>query len=160
MGRTTYIPEDERIWLEYFLSQAGQTGHGMDGFKGFQYQRGHGLGSFFRRVFRSIFPVVKRVGKSALKSAGKEALSLGASVAGDLVKGRELGNSLEEHGRNAAGNLLEKAGASLKRKAGQSGGSIGQRAVVLRTIPVKKPRLQQRRKKNLKRDIFAAKYNV
>ena len=60
MGRVAYIPDDERIWAEYFLNQAVQTGHGMDGFQGFQYQRGHGLGSFFGRLFRSIFPIANR----------------------------------------------------------------------------------------------------
>ena len=150
MGRATYVPEDDAVWLEYFLSQAMQVGHGgLGGFEGIPYQRGHGLGSFFARLFRSILPVAKRVGKSALKTVGKEALAMGANVAGDLARGKQLGESMEEHGRHAAGNLLDKAGASIKRKKGgggsQSGGSIGQRSVVSTTCSVakKRPRKQK-----------------
>ena len=160
MGRTIYVPENERIWVQYFLNQAIQTGHGMDGFQGLPYQRGHGLGSFFARLFRSILPMAKRVGKAALKNVGKEALSMGANVAGDLVKGRQFEDSITDHGRMAAGNLLHKAGRSLKRKkGGQSGGSIGRQSVVSKTRsvnPRKKPRKTKKRKIT---DIFA-KYNV
>ena len=152
MGRAIYIPEDEAVWVEYFLNQANQTGHGMDGFQGsIQYQRGHGLGSFFARLFRSILPVAKRVGKSALKTVGKEALAMGANVAGDLVRGKHVGESLEEHGRNAAGNLLKKAGKGIKRKATekniQSGGNIGKRSVVSTTSSVTKKKKTEKGKK-------------
>lgn len=155
MGRTVYIPENERIWVQYFMNQAIQTGHGLDGFQGLPYQRGHGLGSFFARLFRSILPVAKRVGKSALKNVGKEALSLGANVAGDLVKGKQFKDSVEEHGREAAGNLLQRAGRTVKRrKTGQSGGGIGRRSVVSKTRSV------QKTKKRTKRKNVFGKYNV
>ena len=146
MGRANYIPEDDTVWLEYFLSQAMQVGHGgLGGFEGIPYQRGHGLGSFFARLFRSILPVAKRVGKSALKTVGKEALAMGANVAGDLARGKQFGESMEEHGRHSAGNLFDKASANIRKKKGQSGGSIGQRSVVSTTCSVakKRPRKQK-----------------
>ena len=137
MGRTTYIPEEEIIWLDYFLSQATQVGHGLGGFQaGNPYQRGHGLGSFFARLFRSILPVAKRVGKSALKNVGKEALAMGANVAGDMVRGRQFGDAMEQHGKHAAANLLDKASSSIKNS--QSGGNIGTRSVVSTTSSIKK----------------------
>jgi hypothetical protein len=61
----------------YYLDQAKQTGHGLNGYQGIAYQRGNGLGSFFGRLFRSILPVAKRIGKSALKTVGREALDMG-----------------------------------------------------------------------------------
>ena len=147
MGRVTYIPEDERLWLEYFLTQAAQVGHGdLGSFQGIQYQRGHGLGSFFARLFRSILPVAKRVGKSALKTVGKEALAMGANVAGDLARGKDFAVAMEEHGRESAGKLFDKASASI-RKQGQSGGSIGRRSVVSNTSSVAKKRKRKTSKK-------------
>ena len=152
MGRATYIPEDEELWAEYFFSQAGQTGHGdLGGFQGMPYQRGHGLGSFFARLFRTILPVAKRVGKSALKTVGKEALAMGANVAGDLVKGRQFGEAMEEHGREAASNVLNKASASIRKPPVQSGGSIGQRSVVCNTSSVSKKRKRKPAKKRTKK---------
>jgi hypothetical protein len=137
MGRGIYIPEDEDLWLEYFLTQAGQVGHGnLGGFQGIPYQRGHGLGSFFARLFRTILPVVKRVGKSALKTVGKEALAMGANVAGDMVRGRDFGQAMEEHGRESAGRLIDQASTAVRKSKGQSGGSIGYRPVGCSTSSV------------------------
>jgi hypothetical protein len=159
MGRSTYIPENEEIWLEYFFTQAGQVGHGgLGGFQGIPYQRGHGLGSFFARLFRAIMPVAKRVGKSALKTVGKEALAMGANVAGDVVKGKHFEEAMETHGRQAAGNILDKASASIRKaQQVQSGGNIGQRSVVSTTSSVKrkqKPATKKRRSKKRKIDYW------
>lgn len=153
MGRVTYIPDDEKFWAEYFLSQAVQTGHGMNGFQGFQYQRGHGLGSFFGRLFRSILPIARNIGKSALKTIGKEALSMGASVAGDLVRGREAKDSLAEHGRNAAANVLDKASSALKGVS-QTGGRLGKRSYRSRTAVAAKKQPKRKRRKVGGSDIF------
>jgi hypothetical protein len=156
MGRATYIPEDEELWVEYFLTQAGQVGHGdLGGFQGMPYQRGHGLGSFFARLFRTILPVAKRVGKSALKTVGKEALAMGANVAGDIARGRQFGETIEKHGREAAGNILDKASANIRNPQVQSGGSIGQRSVACTTSSVVKKRKQKTgtKKRTKKRKI-------
>ena len=145
MGRITYIPEAEAIWLEYFFGQATQVGHGLGGFQGSPYQRGHGLGSFFARLFRSILPVAKRVGKATLKTVGKEAMAMGANVAGDVARGRNFGESIEEHGRKTACRLLDKASSSLKEA--QSGGNIGQRSVVSTTSSVGKKKKRKNTRK-------------
>ena len=125
MGRAYYIPEKDKIWFDFYISQAAQKGYGA-GFSGIPYQRGHGLGSFFGRLFRAILPVAKSVGKSALKTVGKEALNMGMNVAQDLGQGRNIRQSLKEHGTRALGSVVKKA---VNRMAGQSGKGIGGRTV-------------------------------
>ena len=124
--RVVYVPVGEQFWHSYYLGQAKQSGHGLSGFEGAPYQRGYGLGSFFRGLLRMIVPVAKSVGKSAIKAVGKEALAAGANITGDLVRGRTFKDSVKEHGRKAAGNLLTKAGTKVK---GQAGGKLGRRVV-------------------------------
>ena len=102
MGRTVYIPINEKTWCDFYLCQAKQTGHGINGFQGQAYQRGNGLGSFFGRLFRNIFPIVKQVGKSIGKTVGREALDMGVNVIGDVVKGKKPKESMKTRGLNAA----------------------------------------------------------
>lgn len=61
--RLKFNPENEKLWLQYYKNQALQSGHGLAGFQGFPYQRGAGLGSFFRRLFRVAMPVLKYAAK-------------------------------------------------------------------------------------------------
>ena len=122
MGREIYVPENDKIWIDYFLTQAVQQGHG---YSGIPYQRGHGLGSFFGRLFRSILPVAKRIGKSALKTVGKEALNMGANVLHDIGKGQNPKRSLKKHGKRVVKKVVKKAAQNIV----QSGKGLGKRAV-------------------------------
>lgn len=102
--RTVYVPLNDQDWAEFYLSQAQQTGHGLSGFEGLPFQRGQGLGSFFRGLFRAILPVAKKVGKTV----GKQALSTGADILGDMVRGENIRNSLNNRGKQAVGELAKK----------------------------------------------------
>ena len=77
----------------------------MPAFVGVPYQRGRGLGSLFRRLFRFAMPLLK----SAAKAVGKEALHTTANIATDLAKGaihpKEV---LKSRGREAASNLASR----------------------------------------------------
>ncbi len=115
--RQLYAPLSDATWASFYLSQAKQTGHGMQGFEGVPYQRGNGLGSFFKGLFRMILPVVKKVGKAV----GKEALATGANVAADVARGRQFKESVQEHGRNAAGRMFDTAARKVR------GGGMGKR---------------------------------
>jgi hypothetical protein len=155
MGRTYYIPESDKIWLDFYMSQAMQKGYG-GGFTGIPYQRGHGLGSFFGRLFRSILPVAKSIGKSALKTVGKEAVNMGMNVAQDLSEGRNIRQSLKEHGAKAVGKLVKKG---MNRIARQSGSGLGKQPVgsknrgstTLVVVRKRKPQTTKRRNKNIKK---------
>jgi len=137
MGRTVFEHDNEQFWTEFYLSQATQSGHG---FQGIPYQRGHRLGSFFGRLFRSILPVAKRVGTSALRTVGKEALQMGADVIGDIAQGQNIGESFKERGSTAGKNLLIKASNAARN---QSGGRTGKRPVASRVTAVKKKRAKK-----------------
>lgn len=112
---TQYNPEDYKLWLQYYSTQASQTGYGIDGFHGIPYQRGAGLGSFFRSIFRMAVPIFKSVGKQV----GKHALSAGANIATDIVKGRPLFESTKEHAAAEASRMLEETSEALRSQAGR-----------------------------------------
>ncbi len=155
MVRIVFVPFNDKIWFDYYINQAKQSGHGLGGFQGVPYQRGNGLGSFFGRLFHSILPVAKRIGKSALKTIGQEALHMGTNVIGDLSDGTNVKESFKRRGLQATKNLINRAESVAKN---QSGGRIGKRKAVSKVnpLPIKKQRIQKKKtKKNT--DIF---YNV
>lgn len=83
-----------------------QSGGALASFRGPIYQRGSGLGSVFKSLFRFITPIFK----PAARALGGEALGLGQRVLGDIVSGKNVKESLKRNARLAGSNLLHKAG--------------------------------------------------
>ena len=131
--RAVYIPLSDADWAEFYLSNAEQTGHGLAGFQGMPYQRGNGLGSLFRGLFRMILPVAKKVGKVV----GKQALSTGAQVASDVASGNyNLKESLKKRTREGLSNVLDKGSKHFS----QTGAGLGirptkKRKTIKRLVP-------------------------
>jgi hypothetical protein len=122
--RQHFNPENLETWLDYYASQAGQTGYGFStGFRGTPYQRGAGLGSFFRSLFRMAVPVIK----SAAGHIGRQALSSGADIAHDILKGRPIGEAVEEHALAGVNELVGKV-----KKPSQKGSGLGYRPKVIK----------------------------
>ncbi len=119
-----FNPEDYNVWLEYYAGQAAQTGFGIEGFRGTPYQRGAGLGSFFRSLFRMAVPVLRSVGRQV----GKHALTAGANIATDFVQGKPLFESAKEHSKRETSQLLQEASKAL-----QSGEGLGTRPKSINT---------------------------
>ena len=127
--RLQYTPKDARFWAEFLHHE--EVGGAIPGFVGLPYQRGAGIGSFFRSIFRMAAPVLKR----AAKAVGKQALKTGANIIADVAKGGDLLPALEQHGKEAVANLAEKASKRIneaKRLSDlgvedQEGGSLGKR---------------------------------
>ena len=137
--RAAYNPMSDHDWTHYYLSQAAnQSGAG---FVGMPYQRGSGLGSFFRGVFRALMPIVKSAGKSI----GKQALSTGADMASDNVAGNSIKRVVKRHGRKGAESLLRKAAAKLAEQ--QEGSGLGK---VTKKKKKAAPRKKRRKKKQTK----------
>ena len=71
MTRKQYCCDDaiKKQYMNYYTEQAG---HGLPGFQGSRFQRGHGLGSLFKGLFRLATPLLKKgaveLGKTALKT--------------------------------------------------------------------------------------------
>src|SRR5690349_10599808 len=94
------------FWSSYYHQQAVQSGHGLDGFRGSPYQRGAGLGSFFKSLFSMAVPVLRQAAKTTAKRVGKQALSAIGQVASDVSTGRDFKESLLSRGKQAASNVL------------------------------------------------------
>jgi len=129
---TIYTPESADYWLKLYQdsldSQQYQIG-GLRGFRAFApYHRGGGLGSFFQSLFRYAMPL--------LKTAGKHALITGSKVVADVTQGRNLQESLKEHGKAATSSFLHETSdnigqrgkgrrkRSYKRKSRRSNASV------------------------------------
>lgn len=121
---TKYNSDDYNLWLYYYASQASQSGYG---YKGTPYQRGGGLGSFFRSLFRMAVPVLKSVGKQV----GQHALTAGANIASDVAHGKPLFESVKQRAKQETSHLLKEAGESL-----QSGEGLGVRPKSINTLNV------------------------
>ena len=81
-------------------------------------QRGFGLGSLFRRFYRTTLPFAK----TGAKFLGTTLLDTGANIIKDVAKGRNLRKSVEKRGKLGGLELLNKvktqvgSGQSWKRK--------------------------------------------
>ena len=126
--RVRYIPVTEKEWIQHFQRGAG--------FHGIPYQRGSGLGSIFRSLFRAILPVAKTAGRAI----GKRALRAGADIATDLVAGKDLKQAVKRRGKAAAADLLQQASKKMRggrrrkkskksTKKKQRGGRLGSRSI-------------------------------
>jgi hypothetical protein len=137
----TYIPESIDYWIKYYedsiKSSQFQLGGDLDGFRAaFPFhQRGGGLGSFFKSMFRLAMPL--------FKSAGIHALSAGSKIAADLAKGRNLKESFSEHGRDAAGNMLHETADMITK---QKGKGVGTRIKRSAAVPFYKRKKQTKPK--------------
>lgn len=123
--RVIYVPGNERQWAHYYHSQALQHGSGFAA--ALPYQRGSGLGSLFKGIFRAILPVAKSVGKNV----GRQALQTGTEIAADVLAGKSIKDAAQERGKIGASKLLNKASKNLqprrknKKKKQQQGSGLG-----------------------------------
>ena len=109
-----HIP-NHKLYEQYYLNQAKQKGGYLPVFHGTRFQRGYGLGSIFKGLFRWAVP---RLQQGAIMF-GKKALQGGVNVAQDVLAGENFSTAVAKHGKQAIGDLLPQAGAgrkAIKRK--------------------------------------------
>ena len=94
-----------------FYSKPSYHGGSFPVYSGSRRQRGGGILGALARI---ALPMAKRLGTSVLRTAKREGLKLGANVVSDLAQGRNIKDSLLEHGKTAAMNVGKK---SLKTAA-------------------------------------------
>jgi hypothetical protein len=68
-------------YTSYYVSQSGGSDIGPVYRASFKMQRGNGIGSFFRGLFRFVKPLLY----SGAKAVGKEALKIGSNILTDLL---------------------------------------------------------------------------
>lgn len=85
---------------------AGQTGNGLPYYRGVSFQKGYGIGGFFRRMFRAAFPFLMK----STKTIGKEALRAGSRVATDvLLDGQNFGEAVRTRAKESGKTLAQSA---------------------------------------------------
>lgn len=116
MARVRYIPTGRQEMLDRYYQQQGSGGLY---FAGPSYQRGHGLGGLFGRLFRAAVPIFRHSVAPVLKKAGKElakeALTTGVGVANDMLAGENFKDSARAR-LNTAANRMTKRGVKALEK--------------------------------------------
>ena len=97
------------IQMNYDDYYARQVGGALPYFTGARVQRGHGFGSLFSGLLRSVAPLIKR-GALAL---GKRALTTGAQIAGDV--GQNVKKAAGQNVKKAAKRRATAAGRDLMK---------------------------------------------
>ena len=103
-GKVTVTLHFRRRWpiqMNYDDYYTRQVGGALPYFTGDRVQRGHGFGSLFSGLLRSVAPLIKR-GALAL---GKRALTNSAQIAGDVVAGQNIKKATKRRA-TAAGRAL------------------------------------------------------
>ena len=88
LNSVEYYNKPHNAWEDYYYAQAFpeesslQRGGNVPFYLGPVLQRGHGIGSIFKSVARSVMPSLKEIGKSALTT--------GLEVLQDVAKGENI----------------------------------------------------------------------
>ena len=126
-------------YCRYYMQQCG---HGLPYYQGRAHQKGHGLGNMLRGAFRSVGTLLG----PTIKTEGKKILG---GVLGDVMKGRNLGNSLKMRAlrgvQSGAHRLLDTAFNHVGRAAGAPPPS--KRPPIKRRAPTSSGRPSKVRKK-------------
>ena len=118
------------------------VGSGLAHYQGVNFQKGYGLGGFFRRMFRAALPFLVRGGQTL----GKEVIRTGTQVVSDVLEGQNLKESAKKRSQDAGKSIARKTIDTLQGMVGK-GKYKRRRKKQKRVIPSKK------RKEN-GRDIF------
>ena len=77
---------NHKLYEQYYVDQAKQKGGNLPAFHGARFQRGYGLGSIFKGLFRWAMPHLQQ----GAKVIGRKALQTGANVAQDVLDGDNI----------------------------------------------------------------------
>ena len=109
-----YTP-NHKLYEEYYLNQAKKKRGNLPAFHGAQFQRGYGLGSIFKGLFRWAMPHLQQ----GAKVLGRKVLQTGVQVPQDVLEENNVNTALVRRSREAIGGLVPQAGSgrkSTKRK--------------------------------------------
>ena len=95
-----YTPT-HKLYEEYSLNQAKQKGGNLPAFHGARFQRGYGLGSIFKGLFRWVMPHLQQ----GAKVLGTKALKTGAQVAQDVLDGDDVKTAVSKRAKQALSDM-------------------------------------------------------
>jgi hypothetical protein len=118
LGNT--FPQGGSGLIGHFESNPFQRGYGY--YSAMARQRGAGIGSVLRNVWRYLRPLVSAVQPVTSKigqAVGQEALATTARVLGDVTKGGNLGESIQTQAKEGLKNLVSRANTKLQSGTGR-----------------------------------------
>ena len=128
-------------FIDHYSDQ--QSGNGiLNYYRGYPLQRGHGIGGFFAKLFRSAVPLLMK----GAKTIGKEALRTGSLIASDVLAGEKF--------KTAAQNRARESGKLLARKALKKADEMIGRGIVKKKRKLSARLIPSKVKKVARRDIF------
>lgn len=146
--RHTYVDHPTKCYIDYYSNQAG-GGESLPYFSGTRYQRGHGLGSLFKNVLKTV--VLPNVGRVLKREVPKRLISFGSGVLDDVTRGKNLSESIKSRGidqlKQAASDIIAPV---LNNSSSRPPGIPENYKNNKKKVSVR--RLNQR--KHVKRDIF------
>lgn len=85
-------------------------------YAGNRSMRGYGFGSVFKRFFKWIMPIVKENALPVVKNIGKEALKSAVNIANDTIDGKTLKESAKSNMKKSLNKISEQYGNGAKKK--------------------------------------------
>ena len=92
-----------------------QRGSGFPVYSGSRRQRG---GSILGALKNFFMPILGNIGKTALRKGTQQAVGFVGDVAGDLFRGRNMKQSLVNHGKSRALNFAQGVGSAILNNRG------------------------------------------
>ena len=90
---------NHKLYEQYYLDQAKQKGGNLPAFHGARFQRGYGLGSIFKGLFRWAMPHLQQ----GARVLGKKALQTGVDVGQVVLAGENLKTATKKRPKQALG---------------------------------------------------------
>jgi hypothetical protein len=137
-------------YTNYYANQAG----GFQVYSGSSFQKGHGIGSFLRGLWRSVVPMFS----SASRAVGNEIMKTTGNIAKDVILKQPWKESVKSRLKEAGSNLNEKFANKVDSLVGNGYKRHRKKRVrhsSTRSGRVRKRKIVRRKKNYLYKDIFA-----
>ena len=134
---------NHKLYEQYYVDQARQKGGNLPAFHGARFQRGYGLGSIFKGLFRWAMPHLQQ----GAKVIGRKALQTGVNVAQDVLDGDNIKTAISKQAKQAIGNMMSQKSQRGQSGAGQKGTKRKAQGVKISSPPGKKAKTSLQAKK-------------
>ena len=128
-------PETE-MWKNYYRSRA-QSGSGLEGFRGLQFQNGYGWWDSIANRF------IRWASNRTVKNLGRKAAKVLINSGADALEGENFVESLKKHGRSAVGDIAQQVADKLSDKY-QEGEGIHRKRKSRKSV-ISRPKKRSRR---------------